>query len=301
MNQTNAQGILLGLAAGDALGRPVEFKTRSDIQREHGTLTEMVGNGSWGQPPGTITDDTNQALAIARSVVASDGFDPADIGDRFVEWYESGPFDIGLMTRDSLEKLKAGTPWDEAGREVWQQRPEGKNAGNGSVMRTAPLAIAYTDDKSRLIEVSRNSSRITHSDNRCEWGSAILNLTIASILRAEERPLRRALQCVASRAPDELLDALEPIAAGDTVEPLKTSGYVVHTLQTALHDGLREESAEEAIITAVNRGGDTDTIGAVTGAIAGARFGAGGIPDRWLDAIEETDELERLARELMEV
>ena len=301
MNQTNAQGVLLGLAAGDALGRPVEFKTRSDIQRKHGTLTEMVGNGSWGQPPGTITDDTDQALAIARSVVESDGFDPADIGDRFVEWYESGPFDIGLMTRDSLEKLKAGTPWDEAGKEVWQQRPEGKNAGNGSVMRTAPLAIAYADDKSRLIEVSRKSSRITHADDRCEWGSAILNLTIAAILRDEEWPLRRALQSVESRAPDELIDALEPIAAGNTVEPLKTSGYVVHTLQTALHDGLREDSAEEAIITAVNRGGDTDTIGAVTGAIAGARFGKAGIPDRWLNEISETDELERLATGLMEV
>ena len=301
MNQTNAQGVLIGLAAGDALGRPVEFKTRSDIQRKHGTLTEMVGNGSWGQPPGTITDDTDQALAIARSVVETGGFDPADIGDRFVAWYESGPFDIGLMTRDSLEKLKAGTPWDEAGKEVWQQRPEGKNAGNGSVMRTAPLAIAYADDKSRLIEVSRKSSRITHADDRCEWGSAILNLTIAAILRDEEWPLRRALQSVESRAPDELIDVLEPIAAGDTIEPLKTSGYVVHTLQTALHDGLREDSVEEAIITAVNRGGDTDTIGAVTGAIAGVGFGKAGIPERWLNEISETDELERLAADLMEV
>lgn len=301
MKQTKAQGVLLGLAAGDALGRPVEFKSRSEIERKYGLLTEMVGNGTWGQPPGTVTDDTDQALAIARSVVASDGFDPVDVGERFVEWYESGPFDIGLMTRDSLQKLKEGTPWDEAGQQVWRQRSEGKNAGNGSVMRTAPLAIAYAEDKSKLMEVSRKSSRITHADNRCEYGCAILNLTIAAILRDEEWPLRRALQCVESRAPEEVLDALKPIAAGDTVEPLKTSGYVVHTLQTALHDGLREESAEQAIITAVNRGGDTDTIGAVTGAIAGARFGNTELPDRWLDAIEETDELERLAGELMVV
>lgn len=301
MNQADAQCVLLGLAAGDALGRPVEFKTQSAIERKHGTLTEMIGNGSWGQPPGTITDDTDQALAIARSVVESDGFDPVDIGDRFVEWYESGPFDIGIMTRDSLQKLKEGTPWDEAGKEVWRQRPEGKNAGNGSVMRTAPLAIAYADDKAKLIEVSRKSSRITHADDRCEYGSAILNLTIAGILRGEDWPLRRALQCVESKAPKELLEALEPIAKGGTIESLKTSGYVVHTLQTALHDALREESAEDALITAVNRGGDTDTIAAITGAIAGARFGKEGIPDRWLDVIEETDELERLATELMEV
>lgn len=301
MKQEKAQGVLLGLAAGDALGRPIEFKTRSDIEREYGTLTEMVGNGTWNQPAGTITDDTEQALAIARSVVDSDGFDPSDIADRFVAWYDTGPFDIGIMTEDSLQKLKTGTPWDEAGREVWQQRREGKNAGNGSVMRTAPLAIGFGSDKAKLVDVSRKSSRITHADDRCEFGCAILNLTIAAILQDDGSPLQQALGYVKSEAPDELVDALTPIAAGETVEPLSTSGYVVHTLQTALHDGLRADSAEGALITAVNRGGDTDTIGAVTGAIAGARFGKAGLPDRWLDEIAETDELERLAAQLMEV
>ncbi|MFB6186863.1 MAG: ADP-ribosylglycohydrolase family protein [Halobacteriaceae archaeon] len=301
MNKNQTQGVLLGLAVGDALGRPIEFKTRSDIERKYGTLTGMVGNGTWGQSPGTITDDTEQALAIARSVVESNDFDPSDIADRFVEWYDTDPFDIGIMTRDSLQKLKEGTPWDKAGREVWQQSREGKNAGNGSVMRTAPLAIAFADDESKLTEVSLKSSRITHADDRCEYGSAILNLTIAAILREEDMPLQQALNYVEAEAPEELLDALTPIAAGDTVEPLSTSGYVVDTLQTALHDGLREESAESAIITAVNRGGDTDTIGAITGAVSGARFGKEGLPDRWLDSIDETPELQYLAAELMTI
>ena len=92
--------------------------------------------------------------------------------------------------------------------------------------------------------------------------------------------------------------ALEPLARGDAPDTLETSGYVVHSLQTALHDGLVADSAEDAIVTAVNRGGDADTIGAIAGAVAGARFGASQLPDRWLAAINETDELELLAEQL---
>lgn len=97
------------------------------------------------------------------------------------------------------------------------------------------------------------------------------------------------------------MTALEPLARGDSPGTLETSGYVVHSLQTALHDGLVSDSAEEAIVTAVNRGGDTDTIGAIAGAVAGARFGASQLPDRWLNAIDETDELETLAKRLVDV
>lgn len=110
----------------------------------------MVGNGTWGQPAGTVTDDTDQALCIAESLVEQGEFDPTDIADRFVRWYESGPFDIGNMTRRSIRALKEGRSWDEAGRQVWEASPEGSNAGNGSVMRCPPLALAYPDDPSVL-------------------------------------------------------------------------------------------------------------------------------------------------------
>lgn len=111
-------------------------------------------------------------------------------------------------------------------------------------------------------------------------------------------PLGDALDYVGSDAPDELVSALEPLARGESPGTLETSGYVVHSLQTALHDGLFAESAEEAIVTAVNRGGDTDTIGAVAGAVAGARFGASPLPDRWLAALDAAEELESLADQL---
>jgi ADP-ribosyl-[dinitrogen reductase] hydrolase len=301
MDVDNARGVLLGLACGDALGRPVEFASASEITTEYGRLDEMVGHGTWNQPAGTITDDTEQALCIARSLVEQQGFDPADVAERFVAWYESDPFDIGRMTMRSLSRLKHGDAWDEAGQHVWEQSREGQNAGNGSVMRCPPLAIPYATDREQLVEVSRQSSRITHADPRCTYGCGILNLTVAGLLDDTEAPLRDALDYVDASAPDELVAALRPLAQGDTPGSLETSGYVVHSLQTALHDGLYCDSVEEAIVTAVNRGGDTDTIGAIAGAIAGARFGASQLPNRWLAAIDEADDLEALAGQLKTV
>ena len=299
--ESNAKGCLLGLACGDALGRPVEFKRPNQIATQHGEVTEMLGYGTHGQPAGTITDDTDQALCLARSVVEQQAFDPTDVAERFVAWYDSGPFDIGIMTSQSLRRLKQGAAWDEAGREVWENSPEGQNAGNGSVMRCAPLAIPYTNDWEQLAAVSRQSSRITHADPRCEYGCAILNLTIAGLLTDTETPLQDALEYVDVNAPDELIAALTPIARGDSPETLETSGYVIHSLQTALHDGLNATSAKEAIVTAVNRGGDTDTIGAIAGAVAGARFGASALPSRWLSEIDETEELESLSDQLIKM
>ena len=299
MNSDGARGVLLGLAWGDALGRPVEFMSADAITTEHGRLDEMVGHGTWNQPAGTITDDTEQALCIARSVVEKRGFDPVDIATRFVAWYDSDPFDIGRMTMQSLSRLKHGDEWNEAGKQVWEASPEGQNAGNGSVMRCPPLAVPYVTDREQLVEVSRDSSRITHADPRCTDGCAILTLTVAGLLQNVDKPLQDALDHVAG-APEELIAALEPIARGASPD-LQTSGYVVHSLQTALYDGLHADSATEAIVTAVNRGGDTDTIGAIAGAVAGARFGASDLPNRWLSAIDETDELNALADQLAEL
>jgi ADP-ribosyl-[dinitrogen reductase] hydrolase len=304
MDRDAARGVLLGLASGDALGRPVEFSSPTTISADYGHLEDMVGHGTWNQPAGTITDDTAQALCIARSFVAKGGFDPTDVATRLVEWYESDPFDVGRMTARSLSRLQRGDAWDEAGQRVWEASVEGQNAGNGSVMRCPPLAIAYATDLDRLATVSRQSSQITHADPRCTAGCAILNRTIAGLLEDADSSfddsssaLGDALDAV-DDAPSELVDALAPVAAGDRPSSLETSGYVVHSLQAALHDALTAVSARDAIVVAVNRGGDADTIGAIAGAVAGARFGASDLPDRWLTAIDERDELEALADDL---
>ncbi|WP_311170858.1 ADP-ribosylglycohydrolase family protein [Halobellus ordinarius] len=319
--EDRAKGVLLGLACGDALGRPVEFASPEQIKRDHGRVTEMLGNGTHRQPAGTITDDTEMALCIARSVVEQDQFDPADVAERFVAWYESGPFDIGGMTRRALSRIQDGESWETAGEREWEASPEGSNAGNGSVMRCAPLAIAYADYPAALVRTSIDSSRITHADPRCTFGCAVLNLTIAAALQDQDAPLSTALHLLAEDLatsmqrtagvipdgaspvleggiPEELRTTLEAIPDGINPDQLSNSGYVVDTLQTALYDAVTAESAEEAIITAVNRGGDTDTIGAIAGAIAGARFGGSSLPNRWLDEIDECDEFEQVAIEL---
>jgi ADP-ribosyl-[dinitrogen reductase] hydrolase len=299
--QERARGVLLGLACGDALGRPVEFKSADQIAATHGTVTEMLGHGSHRQPAGTITDDTEMGLCIARSLADHGEFVPQDVADRFVEWYQSGPFDIGMMTADAIRQLNTGGSWNETGQTVWKHRREGQNAGNGSVMRCCPYALAYHDDPETLISVSRDSSAITHYDPRCQYGCAVLNLTIANLLHDQADPLRSALDRVAADAPDELVDALTGVPDAVSEPELQTNGYVVTTLQTALYHGLTAPDTREAIIKAVNLGGDADTIGAITGAVAGARHGPESLPAEWLDAIDERAELETLAAQLIEV
>lgn len=126
----------------------------------------------------------------------------------------------------------------------------------------------------------------------------MLNLTVAGLVRGDLDPLATALDHVRDGPPVAPLDALDPVAARRPVEDLQNSGYVVHTLQTALHDGLGEASHEDAVVPAVDRGGDADTIGGVTGAAAGALFGAEALPERWLAEPPERDTLERLAAKL---
>jgi ADP-ribosyl-[dinitrogen reductase] hydrolase len=297
-----ARGVLLGLACGDALGRPVEFMDADQIQRRHGTVSTMLGNGTHRQPQGTITDDTEMALCIARSLVDHGQFDPEDIASRFVDWYESGQFDIGLMTSDALGQIQAGSAWDEAGEAVWKGRTEGQNAGNGSVMRCAPLAIAFQDDADALSTISHQSSSITHYDPRCRYGCEILNHTIAGYLQGRDDPLATSLDRV-DDAPEELVSALTPVPDDLDAGELETNGYVVTTLQTALYHALAADTARDAIVEAVNMGGDADTIGAITGAVAGARFGSESLPEEWVATLRETNEdvLARLADGLAEL
>jgi ADP-ribosyl-[dinitrogen reductase] hydrolase len=300
-----AVGALLGLACGDALGRPVEFMHAGSIEREHGRVTEMLGYGTHSQPAGTITDDTDLALCIAHSLVDHDGFNGSDIAQRFTDWYEAGPFDIGRMTASAIRRLQRGEPWDQAGHSEWEASEEGRNAGNGSLMRTVPHGIAFAGNADAIIRYSQQSSAITHADPRCKASCALFNLIIANFVEGE-RDLDTAAETYFEAAtqdavpyPEEVAEAVDNVRNGSIGEAdLLGSGYVVDTFQTALYHAHAADSAEEAIVNAVNMGGDTDTVGAVTGALAGARFGASDLPDRWLSSIDETDELTELAEKL---
>jgi ADP-ribosyl-[dinitrogen reductase] hydrolase len=273
-------GILLGLACGDALGRPVEFMSPEEIQAEHGTVTEFFGDGTHGQPAGTITDDTTLALYLIANLLEHEGFNADHYAEQLVEWFESDPFDVGVTTMSSITWLQDGVPADEAGYKTLESRGANNAAGNGSVMRCAPLAITYPDDHDKLQEVSRASSEITHADERCTHGCAALNLTIAAILNGVEDPLEYALDELSEDAPADLVERLEQVPDGLDESDLQNSGYVVDTLEAALYFALTAESPEEAIVAAVNNGGDADTIAAIAGAVVGARFGAGWRLDR---------------------
>jgi ADP-ribosyl-[dinitrogen reductase] hydrolase len=298
IDTNRARGTLLGLACGDALGRPVEFRSPARIEADHGRVTEMLGHGTHGQPAGTITDDTEMALRIARSLVERGGFDPDDVAERFVEWYESGPFDIGIMTSKSLGRIQQGEPWDEAGQSVWEASPEGSNAGNGSLMRCAPYALAFEHNREVLQKVSRDSSRITHADPRCQYGCGALNLVLSYLATDHSDPVERTLADLDDDAPAEVVGVLDRIPGSIDASDLSNSGYVIHTLEAGLYHGLTAETAEDAIVGAVMMGGDTDTIAAVAGAVAGARFGAEALPDRWIETLGVADELEELATTL---
>lgn len=291
----HGEGVLLALACGDALGEPIEGWSADRITTEYGTLTEFVDGRV---PPGGLTDDTAQALRLARSLVDCEGFDPDDIARRFVEWFDSGAVGISGLTRRVLGRIANGEQWEQASQEVWEASPEGRNAGNGSVMRCAPIAVAYAHTPDKLAAASRTSSTLTHYDPRCVHGCEVLNRTIAGYLRDDPAPLDATLSALPDDAPDELDAALEPVPHDIDPDTLSPTGYVVDTLQAALYHALTATTAETAIVNAVNMGGDTDTIGAIAGAVASARFGSHQLPDRWLDKLDRADELRQVGREL---
>jgi ADP-ribosyl-[dinitrogen reductase] hydrolase len=290
------EGTLLGLAAGDALGGAVEFAPRAALQREFPDgVREITGGGPHDLRKGEVTDDTAMALAIARACTP-DGIDLDRVAANFLAWYRSDPKDIGITTSRALAKLDAGVPWREVGDRMTAETP-GKLAGNGSVMRCAPIALRFRRDRDRLRQVSLDVARMTHPDPMATWGSVALNQAIAHLLSGG------SLDDVAEVAVADVEngDIVETIrgAAGREYDAIGSGGFVLDTLGAAFWAIAHRDSAEEAIVTAVSMGDDSDTTGAVTGALAGAHDGVEAIPERWLTVLEPRDELVELAGKLL--
>lgn len=289
------RGVMLGMAAGDALGATVEFQTPAQIAANYGVHRAIVGGGWLNLAPGEITDDTQMALCIARSLVARGGFDPDDIAARFVEWYRSDPKDIGNTTRHALALLDAGESWEEAGRLTHEaMRP--RDASNGSIMRCAPVALATRGDAALNARCSADSSRITHANPLCVDACVASNAALAALLtNPDADPIAAASEAASL---DEVRAAAEAARRG-TPAVLRAGGYVLETLTAALWAVASHDSPEDAIVAAVNLGNDADTTGAVAGALAGARWGAAALPDRWLDVLVDRDELTGVADALL--
>ncbi|MEJ2211781.1 MAG: ADP-ribosylglycohydrolase family protein, partial [Anaerolineae bacterium] len=275
--QNRARGCAVGAAIGDALGMPLEFGRRRRAD-------QLVRDMQPGRiPAGTFTDDTEMALALADSLLAHRPLDPADLAQRFVDWLRAGPPDVGIHTREVLARIARGQPWDAAVEAVQAQRPD--SAGNGSVMRCWPVALADWNDLDQLLADSRLQSHVTHPHAECQAGSAFVNAAIYHLLRGTPPPdaVARALDDVAMPRP--LRDVVER-APTRSREGLPNSGWVRHTLESAVWGLLTSDTFEEAVVQVVNLGNDADTAGTVAGALAGAAYGLDAIPQRWRQALQ---------------
>lgn len=296
-----ATGCLQGLATGDALGAPVEGSTCMEIRNRFGLHSGMTGGGWLNLQPGETTDDTAQTIAMAESIVSCHGFDADDIAFRFAEWFRIDGLGVGKHTSSVLSLIAGGEDWDKAALETQARNPD--SSGNGSLMRCAPVALSEYKDSAQLIRNSRLSSRITHPHPDCQWSCVFLNLLIAELLTGNER--FEAFQLATDRyngingASREVmrrsLDAVSEKTSGE----LSPTAYVLDTLECSIWLWLHHSSFEETLIAAVNLGGDADTIGAVTGALAGCSYGAVSIPDRWLVHIQSAPRLAELAEALI--
>lgn len=292
------RGCLVGLACGDALGGPVEFESRATMDQRfpHG-LRELIGGGWLHLFPGEITDDTQMTLDVARSLCAFPDGDMSDLADRFLAWRNSQPKDIGNTTVDALDRLAAGVPWDEAGEQTFHHRGPRESAGNGAIMRCAPIALRFRDEPERLRQVSIDVSRITHANPLCTWASVAVDQAIAALLNGASIPQAIVMSADGIDG-DEVRDAIDR-ACTSAHDGIASGGFVLDTLSAAFWSLLQTDSFEEAVVTAVGLGSDTDTTGAVAGALAGARYGFDAIPSRWRDQVQYRDELSELAECLL--
>jgi ADP-ribosyl-[dinitrogen reductase] hydrolase len=271
-------GTLLGLACGDALGGPVEFLKRDVIAaRFPAGVTEFIGGGWLDLDPGEVTDDTQQALILAESLTVS-GLDLDRFAAGLIAWFRSDPKDIGNTTRIALDALAAGTAPLDAGAVALATRGE-QAAANGAVMRCAPVALRFRRQPGRLVRASLDSTRVTHAEARAAWATVAVNQALVHLLNGGAIASAPAAGVVGI-ANNEVREAVLE-AAGRRRDDVRAGGFVLETIGASFWSLLNAGGAREAIEMAVALGDDADSTGAVTGALAGAAYGASALPQEW--------------------
>lgn len=292
------RGALLGLAAGDALGTTLEFSPPGSFT----PIADMLGGGPFGLAPGQWTDDTSMALCLADSLVSMGGFDLVDQMERYVRWRRSGYmssngscFDIGATVADALHRFELhGNPL------AGSRHP--RAGGNGSLMRLAPVPLAWALQPAEAIRLAGVMSATTHGADEpvdaCRYYSGLIVGALQGRPKHELLAPRFA-PVDGGWAVGDLVPAIERIAAGSfkTRQPpeIRGSGYVVHALEAALWAFWHTDDFAAGALAAVNLGDDADTTGAIYGQLAGAWYGVDAIPARWRDLLARRDLLEELA------
>ncbi len=267
--EQRAQAVLLGSAVGDALGATTEFMTPDQIRERVGVHREITGGGWLDLSPGQVTDDTQMTLCVARAIAASGGWDLVGIADRFARWLEGNPVDVGATCRRGIEEYRA--------KRRLQVPPNERDAGNGAVMRMAPVALYALGDEERMARLAVEQARLTHNHPLSDAACVAVGLLVQwGILGHPARRLRAAADELVARHPQFQFDGYEGGA----------TAYVADTIRTVLDAFFSTGGFEECLVKTVNRGDDADTTAAIAGAIAGARYGLDAIPPRWLAALD---------------
>ncbi len=286
-----ARGVMLGLAVGDALGAAVEWLEPGQITARHGgPLRDLAPSTAWEL--GEWTDDTAMALALAESLADRGGWDEDDVLARYLVWERAAPRDIAPSVRAALTHSRTA---DEARAAALRYRRLSRDGGpdNASLCRIAPVAIRYRTDAGALERVSRADSGLTHDDPLAGDACVILNLTIAALIMDRKLPSSTSpVGQVAERAMAESAVDLLPVVQTDLVG-------VLTALRVGYAAAFGHETFEDALVFAVNLGGDADSNAAVAGALAGARFGASEIPARWVEPLRARDRISGVALRLL--
>lgn len=294
---------ILGFVVADALGVPIEFKSREELSIS--PLKEMIGYGSHSVPEGTWSDDTSMMLATIDSIINKDKIDYNDIMKKFCDWYMNSKytatgvmFDIGISTRKALHKFYNGCNALDCGG-----KGEFDN-GNGSLMRILPISFysIYNNlEEKQEIELLNNCSSLTHGHEISKLGCKIYTDYIRNLLNGKNK--NEAFYEIGNKdySNDYSKESINKYKRlfnqnfGDLdISQIKSSGYVVDTLEASIWCVLNTQGYEEAVVKAINLGEDTDTVGAVTGSIAGLIYGNEKIPERWISKLKNKEYLTHL-------
>lgn len=290
-------GSCLGLSLGDALGAPFEFLRAINVPDPIPAFERP-----WlDRPPGSTTDDTAMARNLMRSLAERAGFDATDLVARHLRWFRSDPPDVGTNVARVLGRIERPEDATEVARAVWEERGPEVSAGNGSVMYCAPLGVAYANRPGELIELAPALSSLTHVDGRCRTAVLAVTLTVAALVRGEDpgRAARTAVDAVLEREGGEELEFLVDAAGSARRIDGPDQGFCLFTAGVAIQALLLGGDAETGLRHVVSLGGDADTNAAVAGALLGARDGVGGLPEPWLDRLEDRAGLEAEAGALI--
>lgn len=266
------RGCLLGVAVGDMIGAPFEGMRREEIPEDLPDLRVPF-----------CTDDTHMTLAIAESICERRCVDLSDISERFLRWYLRRPAEAGLTTRTSIEALISGFRWNEAGERTYLRLGD-LAAGNGSAMRTAPIALFLACHGDEMVRAAVDVSRITHAHPLSIGGAVSICITIRNMLESEmAHAIRTSIRQVERRFPD----VARAMRRGLTRPPSRPTSHILSTLQAVFHALSQSSDLTSAVLNAVRMGGDTDTYAAIAGSLAGVQWGENVIPKQWINALEQ--------------